>query len=202
MYYRKEENIELSQANDYVKKMLSCEWVKWIHPGSMPAKTAAERKNYAENPAVNTRHCASCLNMNGCCFVKGNCPENPLHEHCHYETIEIIEVRATSVIEKYTKYIFDDENNEGKKALFESWGFSIYDSEYLKEEIERQARLAFQCGDYILGKRNEYGQRISIVIHLNRKDTGEEITFVTGWMSYPDGRIELNTPYGGKNERA
>ena len=196
--------MELSQANDYVKKMLSCEWVKWIHPGSMPAKTAAERKNYAENPAVNTRHCASCLNMNGCCFVKGNCPENPLHEHCHchYETIETIEVRATSVIEKYTKYIFDDENNEGKKALFESWGFSIYDSEYLKEEIERQARLAFQCGDYILGKRNEYGQRISIVIHLNRKDTGEEITFVTGWMSYPDGRIEPNTPYGGKNERA
>lgn len=37
---------------------------------------------------------------------------------------------------------------------------------------------------------------ISIVIHLNRKDTGKEITFVAGWMVYPDGRIELITPYG------
>ena len=67
---------------------------------------------------------------------------------------------------------------------------------YLKTEIERQAQIAFQCGDYILGKRNEYGQRVSIVIHLNRKDTGKEITFVAGWMVYPDGRIELITPYG------
>lgn len=70
------------------------------------------------------------------------------------------------------------------------------DSDFLKKEIERQAQIAFQCGDYILGKRNEYGQRISIVIHLKRRNTGEEITFIAGWVSYPDGRIELTTPYG------
>ena len=190
--------MELSQANDYVKKMFSCEWVKWIHPGSAPAETSVAKRGNVDKALLNSRHCASCLNMNGCCFVKGNCPENPLHEHCHchYEEIETINIRATSVLEKYTKYIFDDDNNEGKKALFEAWGFSILDSEYLKTEIERQAQIAFQCGDYILGKRNEYGQRVSIVIHLNRKDTGKEITFVAGWMVYPDGRIELITPYG------
>ena len=191
--------MELSQANDYVKKMLSCKWVKWIHPGSEPAETSVAKRGNVDNALLNSKYCASCLNMNGCCFVKGNCPENPIHEHCHchYEEIETINIRATSVLEKYTKYIFDDDNNEGKKALFEAWGFSILDSDYLKTEIERQAQIAFQCGDYILGKRNEYGQRISIVIHLNRKDTGEEITFIAGWMSYPDGRIELTTPYGG-----
>ncbi len=196
--------MELSQANVYVKKMFSCEWVKWIHPGSAPAETSAAKRGNVDNALLNSRHCASCLNMNGCCFEKGNCPENPLHEHCHchYEDIGTITVRATSVIEKYTKYIFENEKNKGKKALFEAWGFSSLDSDFLKKEIERQAQIAFQCGDYILGKRNEYGQRISIVIHLKRKDTGEEIAFVTGWMSYPDGRIELNTPYGGKNERA
>ncbi|MCR4725870.1 MAG: hypothetical protein K5753_01460 [Clostridia bacterium] len=192
--------MELSQANDYVKKMLSCEWVKWIHPGSMPAKTAAERKNYAENPAVNTRHCASCLNMNGCCFVKGNCPENPLHEHCHcyYEEVGGLNVQTRSAIEKYTKYVFNQGKDKGKKTLFEEWGFSIINAETLKKEIDRQAQIAFQCGEYVLGKRDGYGQRINIVIHLKTKDTGETVSFVSGWMAYPDGELVLATPYGGK----
>ena len=190
--------MELSQANDYARKMMNCRWVKWVHPGSPTAETAAEKRRNADNALLDRRHCADCLNMHGCCFVKGNSPENPLHEHCHchYEDIGTIDVQAKSLIEKYTKYIFDDEKNKGKKVMFEAWGFSILDSEYLKEEIERQAQIAFQCGEYILGKRNDFGQRLNIVIHLVRRDTGEEITFVAGWMSYPDGRIELITPYG------
>lgn len=190
--------MELSQANDYVKKMLSCEWVKQIHPGSIPAKTVTERKNYAENPAVNTRHCARCLNMNGCCFVKGKCPENPLHEHCHcyYEDIPVSDLKTISSIEKYTKYIFNNEKNKGKKALLEKWGYSIYDADFLKSEIEKQAQLAIQCGEYELDVLDGYGQRIDTVIHLKRKDTGEDVTFVAGWMVYPDGEIVLVTPYG------
>ena len=190
--------MELSQANDYVKKMFSCEWVKWIHPGSSPAKTVAEKKNYAENSVLNGRHCARCLNMNGCCFVKGNCPENPLHEHCHchYEEIGTIEVQTKSSIEKYTKYIFDNEKNKGKKELLEKWGYSVFDSNFLKEEIEKQSRLSMQCGEYELGSLDGYGQRINVVIHLKRKDTGEEVTFVAGWMVYPDGKVVLTTPYG------
>ena len=145
-------------------------------------------------------HCASCLNMNGCCFVKDKSPNNPPHGfcHCYYENIEIPDIRITSAIEKFTNYVFNVGNDEGKNALFESWGYSIQDAEYIKREIERQALLAYQCGEYILGSRNEYGQRINTVIHLKRRDTGEEVSFVAGWMSYPDGRLVLITPYGGK----
>ena len=60
-------------------------------------------------------------------------------------------------------------NDAGKDALFEAWGYSIYDAEYIKSEIERQALSAYQCGDYILGSRNEYGQRINTVIHLKNE---------------------------------
>ena len=166
--------------------------------GSAPAETVAEKKNYAENSVLNGRHCARCLNMNGCCFVKGNCPENPLHEHCHcyYEGIGTIEVQTRSSIEKYTKYIFDDEKNKGKKELLEKWGYSVFDSNFLKEEIEKQSRLSMQCGEYELGSLDGYGQRINVVIHLKRKDTGEDVTFVAGWMVYPDGKVVLTTPYG------
>ena len=53
-----------------------------------------------------------------------------------------------------------------------------------------------QCGEYELGSLDGYGQRINVVIHLKRKDTGEDVTFVAGWMVYPDGKVVLTTPYG------
>ena len=85
-----------------------------------------------------------------------------------------------------------------KKQLFELWGYSIIDSEELKNTIEKQAKLAYSVGDFELGILNEYGQRINIPITLKRKDKNEYITFRSGWMVYPNGKIVLTTPYGRK----
>ena len=73
--------------------------------------------------SINPKHCANCLNMNGCCFVKDKSPENPLHErcHCYYENIGIPDVKIISAIEKYTKYIFDNKKTKGKK-LYLNYG--------------------------------------------------------------------------------
>lgn len=81
------------------------------------------------NSSINPKHCDCCLNMNGCCFVKDKSPQNPLHEHCHcyYEDIGIPDVTATSAIEKFTKYIFNDTIDDGKKELFERWGYTFID---------------------------------------------------------------------------
>ena len=192
--------MNLAEANNYAKKMLSNQWVKWIHRGSAPANTATEKNINVINSSINPKHCASCLNMNGCYFVKDKSPDNPLHEHCHcyYEDIGIPDVQTMSVIEKYTKYIFDDEKNKGKKALLELWGYTVNDSHDLKKEIEKQAFLAFQNGEYELGEMDGHGQRINIVINLKRRDTGAMVPFVSGWMSYPSGKLVLITPFGGR----
>ena len=50
----------------------------------------------------------------------------------------------------------------------------------------------------MLGKLNQDGQRISIRVEIPRKDKSETVSFVTGWMVYPNGHIQLTTPYGGK----
>ena len=194
--------MNLAEANTYAQKILGSQWVKWIHHGSAPARTATEKKMNVIKSAIFPKHCASCLNMNGCCFIKDKSPENPLHDncHCYYEEIGIPDVQVTSAMEKYTNYIFSIGNDGGKNALFGAWGYSVYDADYLKSEIERQAKLAYQCGDYILGSRNEYGQRINIVVQLETKHTGEKVSFVSGWMSYPDGKLVLITPYGGKRK--
>lgn len=68
----------------------------------------------------------------------------------------------------------------------------------MKEEMEKQGLKKYIAGEYTLGKLNERGQRISIRVEIPRKDKGETVSFITGWMVYPNGYIQLTTPYGGK----
>ena len=87
---------------------------------------------------------------------------------------------------------------KGKDKLFKSWGYSVEDSKYLKSEIEKQAKEKYKNGDYVLGKLNKDGQRLSIKIEIARKDTESKVSFTTGWIVCPNGHIQLTTPLGGK----
>lgn len=112
--------------------------------------------------------------------------------------IPSITAKAECPIEKFTKYVFVPSLIDDKKQLFELWGYDIMDSLYLQQEFIKQAKLAYSVGDYELGLLNEYGQRINIAITLKRKDKNEYVTFRSGWMVYPNGKIVLTTPYGRK----
>ena len=173
--------------------------MKWAHKGTKPAESNAEKSANVIKGTL-SKHCTMCLNLNGCCFIEEKCPPKPLHPNCYCYTIHIpsITAQAECSIEKIRDYIFSDLKSNGKKELFESWGYSIIDSEELKNAIEKQAKLAYSVGDYELGKLNDYGQRISIEIVLKRLDKNEFVSFLTGWMVYPNGKIALTTPYGGK----
>lgn len=189
--------MNLQQANEYTKKLFTNSWVKWVHEGTKPADTSAEKSS---NVLIGTlsKHCAMCLNLNGCCFVEEKCPQKPLHQNCHCFCVDIpsITAKAECPIEKFTKYIFA--NGNSKKELFESWGYSTIDSENLQQEFIKQAKLAYSVGDYELDRLDDYGQRINIEIKLKRKDKAGYVTFQSGWMVYPDGKITLTTPYGDK----
>lgn len=86
----------------------------------------------------------------------------------------------------------------GKEKLFAEWGYTVDDARWLQAEMERQAREKYLAGEYDLGKLNDKGQRISIRIEIPRKTGDGTVSFVSGWMVYPNGRIQLITPYGGK----
>lgn len=170
-----------------------------MHEGTKPAKSNTEKSANVLIGSI-SKHCAMCLNLNGCCFVVDKCPPKPLHPNCHCYTINIPSITATAEcpIEKFTKYVFVLSLTDDKKQLFELWGYDIMDSDYLQQEFIKQAKLAYSVGNYELGLLNEYGQRISIEITLKKKNKDEYATFVSGWMVYPNGRIVLTTPYGGK----
>ncbi len=163
-------------------------WKKWIH------------RNLSDN------HCLECLMLDGCWFSKEKTPKWPHHPFCHciLEDIPYNDVltksSSDSAYSKFDPYLFDTkgEYGHGKDRLFKSWGYSVADIKYLKAEIEKQALEKYKTGDYILGKLNKDGQRISIKIEIARKDNSNMVSFITGWMFYPNGHIQLTTPLGGK----
>lgn len=151
-------------------------------------------------------HCPECLRLDGCWFLKSNAPTWPHHPFCHctLESIDyavvMMNIAAHSDYSKYDPYLFDPENfyKHGKNKAFESWGYTIADSPWLKQEIERQATNKYALGDYSLGVLNKYGQHINIRVEIPRKDGTGTVSFITGWTVYPNGQIKLNTPYEGK----
>jgi len=175
-------------------------WVEWVHPGTAPATTATG-KAFNTMAGVIKSHCPKCLNLNGCRFLKSKMPEIPLHENCHCYANPIAEPNAAAEcdLRKFTDYIFNSNPlvNKGKKALFESWGYDIMSSERLQAEFIKQAQEKYAKGEYELDILNDYGQRIDIEIILSRNDGKADVSFISGWMVYPDGTIKLTTPYGG-----
>ena len=182
-------------------------WVKWIHwgiPDEEGKKRERKRKNLEE-----LGHCKECSVLSGCYFVKSRLPKKKaegdglLHPNCDCKLNGIAKpngkVTASCPIEKFTRYIFSDEEKyllNGKRELFESLGFGKEDSEYLKMEFDVQAKQKYLNGDYEIGKLDEYGQRIDITITVN-STTRKNIKLVTGWMVYPLVKIVCTTPLGG-----
>lgn len=72
------------------------------------------------------------------------------------------------------------------------------DARRLQSEMERQAKERYLTGDYILGELDKDGQRINIRIEVPRKNGGGIVSFMSGWMAHPNGKLRLVTPYGGK----
>ncbi len=100
--------------------------------------------------------------------------------------------KADCPIEKFTNYVFTDETkSKGKKAIFESLGFTDKDSQTLKREIEKQSLSNYLIGNYLLKTLDSNGQRLAIPLILAGK------TFYTGWMLEPEGKIRNTTPFGG-----
>lgn len=175
-------------ASLVVQKSAVPSWVKWVHQSE--GKT----------------HCEECLKLDGCWFLKENAPTWPHHPYCHciLEPIDyavvLLDAATHSDYSKFDPYLFNTQGRHphGKEKLFGEWGYTVDDARWLQAEIENQALEKYLAGDYTLGKLDKQGQRINIRITISRKDGTGDVSFITGWMAMPDGKLLLNTPYGGK----
>lgn len=163
-------------------------WVQWMH--------------HSEGKM----HCDECMKLDGCFFLQNKhlpCPHHP-YCHCTLEPVDysvvLMNAEAHSEYSKYDPYLFDPENfyRHGKDLAFEKWGHTLKDADWLQKELERQAIEKYLSGEYMLGKLDRNGQRASIRVAIPRRDKEGSVSFITGWMIMPNGKLKLNTPYGGE----
>ena len=143
-----------------------------------------------------------CDKFNGCYFIVKQMPKYPQHPNCQCrlekitKPIPYITANTTCDIRKFTKYVFDEEKSKGKKELFESWGYTIEDSEYLQQLYISQAIKKYCDGEYQYAGLNDYAAKISITITLINQE-GVQQYVNTIWKLKGKGEIELITPYSG-----
>ena len=179
MYYKKcEGTVFYKESADLPQ------WVKWIHH------------------FTGFLHCAECLSLHGCFFIRDKTPTWP-----HHGTLEPVDylvvlanTHARSDYRKFDPYLFNTIGiyKHGKEQLFAQWGYSADDAKWLQIEFERQAHRRYTAGDYQLGKLDIFGQRVNIRIEIPRRDLSGNVSFLSGWTVRADGELRLNTPYGGK----
>lgn len=102
-------------------------------------------------------------------------------------------------VDKFRNYIFKPGATHGKNKVFEGLGYDRNDSEYLAQLYQEQAMEKYMSGEYVLKKKDEFGQRIDIEIELRGKGAYEnKVSYLkSGWMINEDGSISLNTPFSG-----
>ena len=107
-------------------------------------------------------------------------------------------IKATADIRKFNEYIFT-ENSKGKDVVFRDLGYSEKDSVRLTEIWQKQASEKFANGEFNLGKKDKWGQRIDIEIKLEGvgQAKGKVSYMKSGWMLNDNGSISLNTPFSG-----
>ena len=180
MYYKQ------STGSILVRKSAdNSSWVEWVHHSE--GKT----------------HCPECIKLDGCFFTEAEHPPCPYHPFCHctLERIDYAVVLTNATVDskysKYDVYLFNTLGtyNNHKADLFRLWGYNVDDVPWMKKEWERQAFEKYIAGDYKLNLLDDWGQRINIRIEIPRKDTGEIVSFMSGWMVYPNGKLQLATPY-------
>ena len=171
-------------------------WIEWEH-FLIPNKPEWFRE-ILRNLMTLLGHCLNCTALDGCYLSNSNRPEQPLHENCdckkkslNYSKVKT-NANAECAIEKFTKYIFtNNKDSKGKNKIFYDLGYSIEDSEYLKNEYCKQALKQYVLGNYKLKNLDRRGQRLAIPTNL------KGIIFYSGWMLCPERKIKNTTPFGG-----
>lgn len=144
----------------------------------------------------------SCDKFNGCYFIVKQMPKYPQHPNCQCKLQKIakpipnITANAVADIRKFTEYLFSDKYNNGKKELFENWGHTKKDSEFLQQYYISQALQKYCNGDYTFKGLGQYYAKIELTIELSVKN-GKIQKIKTGWILYPKGEIKLSTPFTG-----
>lgn len=103
--------------------------------------------------------------------------------------------RVTGDLRKFSNYVLVPNHKTGKDKIFiDTLGFrpnSNEDAQELLSSYISQAQEKFNLRDYVVGEKDQYGQRFTIVIEIRGK------RLLSGWILGTDGTLKLATPFSG-----
>jgi len=78
-------------------------------------------------------------------------------------------------------------------------GYGIEDAQELLDIYIAQVREKFADKEYVIGLRDQYGQRFTIEIELTGKGAAAGRTYhvFSGWILDINGTLKLSTPFTG-----
>ncbi len=197
------------------------EWIKVIDPLSHWTLDNVEIiKDVGVNPIQVKPHCKKCVVVNHCWFKNEDGKKPPHFNYSKYSILvlhkmkDIIglyhprchchEIAIKPPTEKTLKVTCADKKindaYERKFGLINAWGYTETDKSLLKVNLIRSVTEQYLKGEYKIFKYDEFGFRISIQVSvpgINQKN-GKTYKFITGFMVWPNGKIQNTTFFGGK----
>lgn len=197
------------------------DWIQVYDPRSTLTLDNVEIiKDVGIDPKKTKPHCVKCVAVNQCWFkneknkkpdrfgykkysdavlseMRGN--RGLYHPNCHCKEIPINNPTKSTLTVNCDNGKIEDVYSR-KPGLIYAWGYTDNDKILLKNNLIKSATEKYLKGEYKIFIYDKFGFRISIEVSIpgiNQK-AGKQYKFVTGFMVWPNGRIENTTVFGGK----
>ncbi len=198
------------------------DWIQVVDPRSNWTLDNVEKiKDVGVNPDQVKPHCVKCVVVNQCWFKNEKDKKPESFSYDKYSTIDLSKMKGIMGLyhprchckeitikppTEYTlKVVVDDDKIfvdafRRKFGIINSWGYTIDDGEVLKKNLIESVTENYIIGNYKIFKYDEFGFQISLQVSVPgvRHKIGREYKFITGFMVYPNGKIENTTFFGGK----
>lgn len=205
-----------------IKEMLTAsfsDWIQVVDPKSPWTLDNVEMTKDGINPEQVKPHCLKCVVVNQCWFKneKNKKPEpfgyekysnvvlsekgiqGLYHPNCHCKEMAIPTPTESKIQVECGDGKIDDMFSR-KKGLATSWGYKDTDKFVFKKNLINSTLKSYLKGDYKIFKYDAFGFQISIFINfpgINEKE-GNFYKRETGFMVYPNGKIQNDTAIGRK----
>lgn len=166
---------------------------EWVKRKNLSPETIETCDGEAKED-TKTKTCAICVALNQTVFKNDNKPDYYHYNcKCEEEPYDLINITQDFPMKKVTNYLFV---NKDKKAMMNSMGYFIEDSEYIYRFLQQVVREEFLKGNYKLKDLNQNGQHLEINFKINgaRDHQHEIFKCHIGCVAWPYGKIKVATP--------
>ena len=118
------------------------------------------------------------------------------HKWCHCKEVPLppLDIDDIDII---IEYLF-----RAKSDWVAALGYDPSDRNKFVDELKKKTKKGYVNGDYIIQDYTKYGVKIRVVASIDgaHKDRKKEYKVIGSYMVFPNGKIKMNTPMGGKIE--